>query len=397
MPNIQQLSLVLLSIAIVACQQGREEPAHLDKNLTVFYLQGTPEVRSFVDSCVAKYSIRFGGKALSKPCTVLELLSLAANTNRKDSASLFILPYEYIPAVAALGSVMVLPDVLSDDYAPLGNVCHWQGKRVAIPLTCDIAMLLLSGPIASSSGSSAAGLDTDQMFALQDTFSSRYKATWTSAGDDPRSSAQTIASWLGDHGGCIIDDSGNVVVNSAMNKQALTAYADLAKGRELETRRQQRASFAQGNLAMLYGNSSYLPLLRKQKPSTAFSATYVNPHARGSSTPLLHGYGVCVSGTFPDTDPMYAYLTDLRHVVKQHESLGFPTFSSYWHNTLRSSDSSMQLIAKRMRIARPMHSHPQWPTIVILLERAVLDALYGNQSVEDVLDGLQEDIEGLIS
>lgn len=397
MQYLSRIIFAILMLWLAACQSQPEQASQTASNLTVLYARSTPEFDAFVEHALQIYGKEHNIATLSKACSILEMLTLAMDTANPLRPDVLILPYEYIPTLAASACLLPHGPARRNAISSMSSACMWNGKIYGALLTCELPMLVVNKNLAQPGLQLDRGLTVSDIMQVSEVANNYDGTVWGVHGEDPGALIQTIITWFAMFGGSVLDTNGQPVVNSVDNVRALTSYAELAQGTKMETRRQLRAECAQGKVGLWYTTSTMYRSLSASRPQTELDVSFVTEKEGSIQSNALLGTAACIAATTSDPTMSRELIDYLQREIAEQSTIGYTSSSTFWSTMSNSGNAINQRLYQHVATGHTIRSSPQWLAIQTIVEHAVMRVLYGQTTALEALNQAQAELMELNS
>ena len=382
MQYLSRTIFAILMLWLAACQPQPEQASQTASNLTVLYARSTPEFDACIEHALQIYGKDHNIATSSKACSILEMLTLAMDTANPLRPDILVLPYEYIPTLAASSRLLPYGVGRSNACSSMASACIWNGNNYGVLLTCELPVLVVNKNLAQPDLQFDRGLTVADIMHVSETAGSFDGTVWGVHGEDPGALIHTIVAWFAMFGGSVLDTNGKPVINSSANVRALTSYAELAQGTRMETRRQLRAECAQGNIGLWFTTSLMYRSIVDSKPHADIGISFVTENEGTSRSAALFGTAACIAATTSD-QTRSSHLVDYlqREIAKLSDG----------------SDALTRRLDQHIAAGHTITSSPQWLAIQTIVEYAVVRVLYGQTTALEALNQAQAELMELNS
>lgn len=205
--------------------------------------------------------------------------------------------------------------------------------------------------------------------------------------------------FLFSYGGDILDESGKPVINSPEAVEALQYYVDLYECCSPEESVNWDNSspyepMLAGKLAMLVTDADTYPQVVEGKYPIGIAKMPAGP---AGSKPLAGSWSYSISEFSDDQEAAWLfmqYLVSKEAIPSYEEAGGIPPRVS----SLTESDNPLyQVVAESLEEAKGLPKAANYLEMEDAISRAIADALLGNKSPQEALDGAQAELEDLVS
>ncbi|MFD7862315.1 sugar ABC transporter substrate-binding protein [Streptomyces sp. NPDC059783] len=292
------------------------------------------------------------------------------------------------------------------DFFPAG----WQqgevdGQAYGVPWYVDTRVLYYRTDLAEKAGITKAPTDWKEMQDLATAYQKKAGTKWgLSIQPSGLDTVQNFYSFLYSAGGEIVDDKGDVVIDSPAAVKALKEYGSyFDKGlsnKSVQPGYDVVKDFGNGRVPMFFGGPWHVTLLNEGQPQIKGKWAVANVPADQSSVSMAGGSSLVVS---KDSEHKAAatefikYLTDTKGQADWYErTKDLPANTSAWTSGALADDADLQVFKKQMDTAKSSPSLSNWTEITDKVDQAIAKVTQGKASAEDALKTAQSQIEGLV-
>ncbi|MFD5747261.1 sugar ABC transporter substrate-binding protein [Streptomyces sp. NPDC127033] len=334
-----------------------------------------------------------------------KLVSAAAAGTLPDVAQM---GGSYLGEFAELGVLEPVDTKTFDkkDFFPAG----WQqgevdGQAYGVPWYVDTRVLYYRTDLAEKAGVGKAPATWPEMRDLATAYQQKAGTKWgLSIQPSGLDTVQSFYSFLYSAGGEIVDDKGEVVIDSPQAVKALKEYgAYFDKGlsnKSVQPGYDVVKDFGNGRVPMFFGGPWHVTLLNEGQPQIAGKWAVANVPADAASVSMAGGSSLVIS---KDSEHKAAatrfitYLTDTKGQADWYErTKDLPANTAAWTSGDLAGDANLQVFKKQMDTAKASPSLAEWTEITDKVDQAIAKVTQGKASPEDALRTAQSQIEGLV-
>ncbi|MFH8472957.1 sugar ABC transporter substrate-binding protein [Streptomyces sp. NPDC018000] len=292
------------------------------------------------------------------------------------------------------------------DFFPAG----WQqgevdGQAYGVPWYVDTRVLYYRTDLAEKAGITEAPTDWKEMKDLASAYQKKAGTKWgLSIQPSGLDTVQNFYSFLYSAGGEIINDKGEVVIDSPEAVKALEEYGSyFDKGlsnKSVQPGYDVVKDFGNGRVPMFFGGPWHVTLLNEGQPQLKGKWAVANVPADKSSVSMAGGSSLVIS---KDSEHKAAatefikYLTDTKGQADWYKRTNdLPANTSAWTSGDLADDATLQVFKKQMDTAKASPSLANWTEITDKVDQAIAKVTQGKASAEDALKTAQSEIEGLV-
>ncbi|MFC9427025.1 sugar ABC transporter substrate-binding protein [Streptomyces sp. NPDC056987] len=334
-----------------------------------------------------------------------KLVSAAAAGTLPDVAQM---GGSYLGEFAELGVLEPVDTKTFDkkDFFPAG----WQqgevdGQAYGVPWYVDTRVLYYRTDLAEKAGVGKAPATWPEMRDLATAYQQKAGTKWgLSIQPSGLDTVQSFYSFLYSAGGEIVDDKGEVVIDSPQAVKALKEYgAYFDKGlsnKSVQPGYDVVKDFGNGRVPMFFGGPWHVTLLNEGQPQIAGKWAVANVPADAASVSMAGGSSLVIS---KDSEHKAAatrfitYLTDTKGQADWYErTKDLPANTAAWTSGDLAGDANLQVFKKQMDTAKASPSLAEWTEITDKVDQAIAKVTQGKASAEDALKTARSQIEGLV-
>lgn len=403
----------VISLLVIACGEDDKQPQQTDKKeISFWHFWSEPYQREAISKIIADFEKKTGCKV-----NVTELswndgkTKLMAAFNSGTAPDVLELGSDWVAQFSSSGVLKEL-DTLAD-YSKFIDFtlapCKWNSKMYAMPWITDTRVMFYNKDLLER-----AGLDTIAPQSIAELMRAAEKINnikdaygFGANGSDQHRLYKKIIPLMWSHGGRILDDAGNVVINSKENVEAFYDYVTLAGFGVQETQKQLDAMFAQGKVGFWFSGAWLLNKIKKENPTMRFGVALmpsVKATAGGDLVPGMSFAGGEYIAVNAKTETKYSaefakFLTDGKNAIefcKMIPEAGFPCDKNYFNDDFYKTQENRLVFAEQLKYAKMTPVHPKWLKMEAILEQAIEQVLYAKKSPEDALAEAHEEIEHIV-
>ncbi len=407
MKNILKILIYLfIIIGCISCNNKAKEP----NTIKFWHFWSEPNQKRAVADLIAVFE-------KENNCKV-ELTELSWNDGKTKLIAAF--NSGVAPDVLELGADWVSQfsskDILSEinpDSVDMGNFidlslppAKWNSKYYAVPWTVDTRVMFYNKSLMQ-----AAGLDTippqdySQLLDEANIINNPEKEIYGfgANGSDPHRLYKKILPMFWTFNGDVFDSTGNPVLNSSRNCEALIKYVQLSRAGIIETQRQIDSYFVQGKIGFMFSGSWVLEKIKNENPSLNFGAALMPRYMLNPGISFLGAEYLAVNKKSDKQQlgmKLIKYLANGKSVIelaKRFSEAGFPADKKYFNDSIFTQDRNKSIFAQQLLSAKPTLIHPKWLDIEAIIENAVSEALLGKKGEQAALNDAQIEILKLLN
>ncbi|MGW2085897.1 sugar ABC transporter substrate-binding protein [Streptomyces sp. NPDC001880] len=334
-----------------------------------------------------------------------KLVSAAAAGTLPDVAQM---GGSYMGEFAELGVLEPVDTKVFDekDFFPAG----WEqgevdGKAYGVPWYVDTRVLYYRTDLAEKAGITEAPTNWKEMKDLATAYQEKAGTKWgLSIQPSGLDTVQNFYSFLYSAGGEIINDKGEVVIDSPEAVKALKEYGSyFDKGlanKSVQPGYDVVKDFGNGRVPMFFGGPWHVTLLNEGQPQLKGKWAVANVPADKSSVSMAGGSSLVISKDSKHkaaATEFIKYLTDTKGQADWYKrTKDLPANTAAWTSGDLADDENLQVFKKQMDTAKSSPSLSNWTEITDKVDQAIAKVTQGKASAEDALKTAQTQIEGLV-
>ncbi|MFJ1899210.1 MULTISPECIES: sugar ABC transporter substrate-binding protein [unclassified Streptomyces] len=400
---------VVLALGLTACGSSGGDDVAADKKqtLTVWAMGAEGEKLADVAKVYEKANPNITVKVTPVGWDVAhqKLVSAAAAGSMPDVAQM---GGSYMGEFSELG-VLEPVDTKTfqeKDFFPAG----WKQGEVddqayGVPWYVDTRVLYYRTDLAKKAGITKAPTDWKEMQDLATAYQKKAGTKWgLSIQPSGLDTVQNFYSFLYSAGGEIVNDKGDVVIDSPAAVKALKEYGSyFSKGlsnKSVQPGYDVVKDFGNGRVPMFFGGPWHVTLLNEGQPQLKGKWAVANVPADKSSVSMAGGSSLVIS---KDSEHKAAatqfikYLTDTKGQADWYKrTKDLPANTAAWTSGDLANDADLQIFKKQMDTAKSSPSLSNWTEVTDKVDQAIAKVTQGKASAEDALKTAQSQIEGLV-
>jgi multiple sugar transport system substrate-binding protein len=205
------------------------------------------------------------------------------------------------------------------------------------------------------------------------------------------------------NGGRILDDDGNVTINSDANVEALEYYLQLAEFSLQEKQEVLDHQFKSGRLGMQISGAWNLRNFELEAPDLDYGVALVPRPAAGRGTPASFA-GAEMLVVFSRAKQQDAALRLARFLIDypQAKALSdaagsvFPAARAALEDSALVADPRVRIFVEQALTSRTAPAHPGWIEMEDVINRAIEETLYGRRAPRWSLDAAAREIQEIV-
>jgi len=301
----------------------------------------------------------------------------------------------------------------------------WKNNYYAVPWTVDTRLMFYNKKLMSdanlnicaNAGTPIPPTNYTDLIDFSNRINNSEKGVYGfgTNGSDPHRLYKKILPIIWTYGGDILDSSGNPIINSSKNTEALNIYLQLSRTGIIETQRQLDSYFAQGKIGFVFSGAWLLEKIKNENPSLDFGVAVMpninNDSKNNNSESNNRKMGISFLGCqFLSLNKnstkqelglkLIRFLTDGKNAIelaKRFAEAGFPADKAYFNSEIFQKDKHKSIFAQQLNYAKVTPVHPRWLDIEAIIENAVSQAIYGEKSANEALNTAQIEVLKLLN
>ncbi|MGW0856456.1 sugar ABC transporter substrate-binding protein [Streptomyces sp. NPDC002690] len=292
------------------------------------------------------------------------------------------------------------------DFFPSGwSQGEVDGTAYGVPWYVDTRVLYYRTDLAKKAGITKAPTTWKEMKALATAYQKDADTKWgLSIQPSGLDTVQNFYSFLYSAGGEIVDDKGDVVIDSPAAVKALKEYGSyFDKGlsnKSVAPGYDVVKDFGNGRVPMFFGGPWHVTLLDEGQPQLKGKWAVANVPADESSTSMAGGSSLVISKDSEHKAAATAFITYLTGTEGQADwykrTKDLPANTTAWESGDLAGDANLQVFKKQMDTAKASPSLSNWTEITDKVDQAIAKVTQGKASAEDALKTAQSQIESLV-
>ncbi|MGN5632642.1 sugar ABC transporter substrate-binding protein [Streptomyces sp. AC154] len=400
---------VVLALGLTACGSSGGDDVAADKKqtLTVWAMGAEGEKLADVAKVYEKANPNITVKVTPVGWDVAhqKLVSAAAAGSMPDVAQM---GGSYMGEFSELG-VLEPVDTKTfqeKDFFPAGwKQGEVDGQAYGVPWYVDTRVLYYRTDLAKKAGITKAPTNWKEMQDLATAYQKKADTKWgLSIQPSGLDTVQNFYSFLYSAGGEIVNDKGDVVIDSPAAVKALKEYGSyFSKGlsnKSVQPGYDVVKDFGNGRVPMFFGGPWHVTLLNEGQPQLKGKWAVANVPTDKSSVSMAGGSSLVIS---KDSEHKAAatqfikYLTDTKGQADWYKrTKDLPANTAAWTSGDLANDADLQIFKKQMDTAKSSPSLSNWTEVTDKVDQAIAKVTQGKASAEDALKTAQSQIEGLV-
>lgn len=400
---------VVLALGLTACGSSGGDDVAADKKqtLTVWAMGAEGEKLADVAKVYEKANPNITVKVTPVGWDVAhqKLVSAAAAGSMPDVAQM---GGSYMGEFSELG-VLEPVDTKTfqeKDFFPAGwKQGEVDGQAYGVPWYVDTRVLYYRTDLAKKAGITKAPTNWKEMQDLATAYQKKAGTKWgLSIQPSGLDTVQNFYPFLYSAGGEIVNDKGDVVIDSPAAVKALKEYGSyFSKGlsnKSVQPGYDVVKDFGNGRVPMFFGGPWHVTLLNEGQPQLKGKWAVANVPTDKSSVSMAGGSSLVIS---KDSEHKAAatqfikYLTDTKGQADWYKrTKDLPANTAAWTSGDLANDTDLQIFKKQMDTAKSSPSLSNWTEVTDKVDQAIAKVTQGKASAEDALKTAQSQIEGLV-
>ncbi|WNI29496.1 sugar ABC transporter substrate-binding protein [Streptomyces sp. ITFR-6] len=292
------------------------------------------------------------------------------------------------------------------DFFPAGwKQGEVDGQAYGVPWYVDTRVLYYRTDLAKKAGITKAPTNWKELQDLATAYQKKAGTKWgLSIQPSGLDTVQNFYSFLYSAGGEIVNDKGDVVIDSPAAVKALKEYGSyFSKGlsnKSVQPGYDVVKDFGNGRVPMFFGGPWHVTLLNEGQPQLKGKWAVANVPTDKSSVSMAGGSSLVIS---KDSEHKAAatqfikYLTDTKGQADWYKrTKDLPANTAAWTSGDLANDTDLQIFKKQMDTAKSSPSLSNWTEVTDKVDQAIAKVTQGKASAEDALKTAQSQIEGLV-
>jgi multiple sugar transport system substrate-binding protein len=193
-------------------------------------------------------------------------------------------------------------------------------------------------------------------------------------------------------GGGVFDDSGELVIDSPENIEALSFYVLLLPHSVIGTQAELDDAFCAGRVGFVISGSWLVKKLEGLTDPPLYAVTLMPEPSTECGTPASFSGGEYLVIPTGASEPEGAWLlarflarAEIAAVLARATGVTFPAALGAEDDPYYRDDPDRSVFLAQMMYARPSPVHPRWVELESILESSVEEAMYGRRTPADAL------------
>ena len=411
--NKKTLLLLVCSLALccISCRKdgADQEAAMKDPNTIRFWhFWSEPTQKEALLEVVEDFEKEFDCKVHLTELSWNEgKVKLQAAFNSNTAPDVLELGSDWIAQFSSSGKLYQIPDgqnLLANFVDFAQEPARWKGAVYALPWSVDTRVLFVNNDLLQRAGLPARA---PQTFHEMQMASERIRMLggeiygFGANGSDPNRLYKKILPMFWSYGGLVLNEAGRPTINSAENVRALNQYLALSRSGLIDTQRQLDAAFAQGNIGFWFSGSWLISKIERENPKLNYQAVLMPGVDSYPGYSFAGGEYLAISDASPKKElamKFLRYMTEGKNALefcKKVNEAGFPADRKFYNDAYFSSVKFRPVFAQQLEKAKMTPVHPRWLDIQQAIENAVEEALLGQKSAQEALNGAQAEAASL--
>jgi multiple sugar transport system substrate-binding protein len=213
---------------------------------------------------------------------------------------------------------------------------------------------------------------------------------------------QTYMPFAWQAGGGVMDEEGNLILDSEANTRALEYYASFFDEGISPTSLEEGAleqGFIDGSIGMFISGPWHIDILRDQGADEATWGLAHMPSEEGGRTSFVGGANLVVFRDAENRDGAWKFIEYLSRPevqVRWYEEVNaLPSAESGWDDEALAEDEHLSLFGEQLEDAQAPPSIPTWEQIADAIDAQVERATIGGTSPEEATSTMQQEAESI--
>lgn len=386
--------VIVFSTLLFSCGKGESTPSN---TITFWHFWSEPSQRAALQQMIAEFEKQNNCKV-----EVTELswndgkTKLLAAFNSKTAPDVMEFGSDWVAQFSSSGVLKEIPK----DLAHLDNFidwstqpCMWKDKIYAMPWVVDTRVLYVNKALLEQAGINGMPATMNDVLTMSEKVQAQSGNNGFGAnGADPHKVYKKILPFFWSNGGDVFNTSGGCVINSPENIAALELYVQLSRAGLIDTQKQLDAAFAQGKLAFWNSGGWLADKIGRENPLLDYTVIPLPAIAGEHGTSFAGGEYLSINAATEKQElatKLLQYLTNGKTALgfcKQITEAGFPADKVAFKDTYFASHPIRSIFSKQLQNAKMTPVHAKWLDVEVVIENAVVDALYGNKTPEQALN-----------
>lgn len=221
--------------------------------------------------------------------------------------------------------------------------------------------------------------------------------------DLPNSDEQTLLPFIWQNGGEILNDQGEIVIDSPEAVQALEYYVSFFEEEIAQIEGQGSDTiqeFKNGNKPIFFSGPWMIDLIKDQAPEIDGQWSVAMMPEKKSRTSFTGGSNLVIFEGSNKKDAAWKFVEFMSQKETQKEwyqaTNGLPSNKNIWQSDYFEDQPMLKVFGNQLEDARAPISVPEWEQVASAIKRRMQQAIYGEISSEEAISKLEEDIQGIL-
>ncbi|MDK2946363.1 MAG: multiple sugar transport system substrate-binding protein [Geotoga sp.] len=218
----------------------------------------------------------------------------------------------------------------------------------------------------------------------------------------PQDNYQILLPFVWQNGGDILDENGNIIVNSPEFIEAFEFYARffLEKLAPIGGGGNLFQDFASGDTPMFFSGPWMVSLIRKQLPQIEGKWNVALMPKQKTRTSFLGGSNLVIFKDAKHKEAAWKFIEFLSRPDIQVEWYkivnALPAVQKAWENETLQKDPMIALFGMQLKDAKAPVNRPEFQEISVAIDRRVEEAIYGKKAPKEAVEDLAKDIKRIL-
>lgn len=218
----------------------------------------------------------------------------------------------------------------------------------------------------------------------------------------PQDNYQILLPFVWQNGGDILDENGNIIVNSPEFIEAFEFYARffLEKLAPIGGGGNLFQDFASGDTPMFFSGPWMVSLIRKQLPQIEGKWNVALMPKQKTRTSFLGGSNLVIFKDAKHKEAAWKFIEFLSRPDIQVEWYkivnALPAVQKAWENETLQKDPMIALFGMQLKDAKAPVNRPEFQEISVAIDRRVEEAIYSKKAPKEAVEDLAKDIKRIL-
>ncbi len=221
--------------------------------------------------------------------------------------------------------------------------------------------------------------------------------------DLPNEDEQILLPFIWQNGGEILNDQGEIAINSPEAVEALEYYVSFFEEEIAQTEAQGSETiqeFKDGNKPIFFSGPWMIDLIKDQAPEIDGDWSVAMMPEKETRTSFTGGSNLVIFEDSNKKDAAWKFVEFMSQEETQKEwyesTNGLPANVDIWQSDYFADQPKLEVFGEQLEDAKAPTTVPEWEQIASAIKRRMQQAIYGDSSAEESISNLEEDIKGIL-